>query len=83
MNYLNLAKTPITTFSDLVLDIKKNTSCNTRQLDILIKLDFFSEFGESQKKLLMIVGIIDMFKNGEAKRFNIDKLEDGYIQKRY
>lgn len=74
-----LGKNAYTTFSDLVLDIKKNTSCNTRQLDILIKLDFFSEFGESQK-LLMIVGIIDMFKNGEAKRFNIDKLEDGYIK---
>ena len=74
-----LGKNTYLTFSDLVLDIKKNTSCNTRQLDILIKLDFFSEFGESQK-LLMIVGIIDMFKNGEAKRFNIDELEDGYIK---
>lgn len=74
-----LGKNTYNTFSDLILDIKKNTSCNTRQLDILIKLDFFSEFGESQK-LLMIVGIIDMFKNGEAKRFNIDELEDGYIK---
>lgn len=74
-----LGKKQYNCFSDLVLDIKKNTSCNSKQLDILIKLDFFSEFGLSQK-LLMIVGIIDMFKNGDAKRFNIESLEDGYIK---
>ena len=74
-----LGKNTYNTFSDLILDIKKNTSCNSRQLDILIKLDFFSEFGESQK-LLMIVGIIDLFKGGEAKRFNVEELEDGYIK---
>ena len=74
-----LGKNTYNTFSDLILDIKKNTSCNSRQLDILIKLDFFSEFGESQK-LLMIVGIIDLFKSGEAKRFNLEALEDGYIK---
>ena len=39
-------------FTDLLLDIK-NTSINTRHMQILIKLDFFNEFGDI-KKLLYI-----------------------------
>lgn len=38
VNYLN--------FIELLDDIKDNTSADSRQIDILIKLDFFSEFGE-------------------------------------
>ena len=75
----DFGKNQYTKFSDLVIDIKKNTSCNSKQLDILTKLDFFSEFGNS-KKLLMIIGIVDMFKSGDAKKFSIEKLEDGYIK---
>lgn len=74
-----LGKNNYNRFSNLVADIKKNTSCNSKQLDILIKLDFFSEFGSSQK-LSMIVGISEMFKFGESKKFAIEKLEDGYIK---
>lgn len=33
-------------FVDLLYDMKEKTSLNTRQLDILIKLDFFEEFGD-------------------------------------
>lgn len=33
-------------FIDLLVDITNKTSCNSRQLDILIKLDYFSDFGE-------------------------------------
>ena len=42
------------TFMDLLIDIKEKTSCNTRQLNILIKLDFFSEFGKAKKLLKMV-----------------------------
>lgn len=60
------------TFLDLLLDIKKKTSCNSRQLTILIKLDFFSEFGGA-KKLLQIVELQDyLTKNCMA----IKKVED-------
>ena len=34
-------------FVDLLIDIDTKTSCNSRQLDILVKLDYFSEFGEA------------------------------------
>ena len=33
-------------FIDLLIDIANNTALNSRQLDILIKLDYFSDFGE-------------------------------------
>lgn len=33
-------------FIDLLIDIKEETSVNTRQMDILIKLGFFERFGE-------------------------------------
>lgn len=38
-------------FVSLLRDISENTSLNARQLDILIRLDFFSEFGDINKLL--------------------------------
>lgn len=35
-------------FVDLLVDITENTSCNSRQISILIKLGFFAEFGKSK-----------------------------------
>lgn len=36
-------------FIDLLIDMKKKTSIQSDQLDILIKLDYFSDFGESNE----------------------------------
>lgn len=36
-------------FIDLLIDITDKTNCNSRQLDILIKLDYFSDFGEANE----------------------------------
>lgn len=41
------------TFVDLLIDITK-ISVNSRQLDILIKLDFFSEFGDTEELLAKV-----------------------------
>ena len=60
------------TFIDLLIDIKEKTSCNTRQLGILIKLDFFSEFGKS-KRLLNIVELQDYIGKN---RMSIAKVEE-------
>ena len=63
-----------TTFTDVLMELE-NTSINTRQLDILIKLDFFSEFG-NQRELLKITEIyIDLFKRGNAKQINKTRIE--------
>lgn len=41
-------------FIDLLIDITEHTSVDSRQLDILIKLDFFSEFGEPNELLTQV-----------------------------
>jgi len=64
----NLAKKNIYAyFMDLLYDIDNQTSVDSRQLEILIKLDFFIDFG-NQRELLRMVELFDMFKKGEAKQ---------------
>lgn len=47
-----------------------DTCINARQLDILIKLDFFSEFG-NQRELLRLNGLFtDTFKRGNVKQIS-------------
>ena len=38
-------------FTDLLYDIKEKTGLNTRQRDVLIKIDYFKEFGDINKLL--------------------------------
>lgn len=54
-------------FMDLLIDIDRKTTVDARQLDILIKLDFFSEFGNS-RMLDYCVGFFRKFKEGNAKQ---------------
>lgn len=61
------------TFMDLLVDIKHKTSVNSKQLDILIHLDFFSEFGEPNA-LLKQVSIFDKIYG--KKQFKIDKITE-------
>lgn len=53
------------TFNSLLIDIKKSKCIDERQLQILIKLDFFSDFGNSFT-LLKIYQFCTIFKFGEA-----------------
>lgn len=62
-------------FIDLLFDIDQKAHINTRQLDILIKLDFFSDFG-NQRELLRITDMFyETFKKGEAKKIAKEKIE--------
>lgn len=56
-----------TYFIDLLSDINHNTSADSRQIDVLIKIDYFSEFG-NQSELYRICDIFEMFKRGAAKQ---------------
>lgn len=68
-------KKKYTRFMDVLLDIEKHTSLDSRQLDILIKIDFFSEFG-NQRELFRIAELFDkMFKSGEAKKISKEKVD--------
>ena len=67
-----------TYFIELLNDINKKTSVNSRQIDVLIKIDYFSEFG-NQRELLRICDIFDLFKKGDAKQIKKDSLIDSPI----
>lgn len=57
-----------------VLYALEETSINSRQIDILIKLDFFVDFG-NQRELLRINEVFaETFKKGDAKKINKEKI---------
>lgn len=60
-------------FLDLLIDINKCTSVDARQLDVLIKIDYFSDFG-NQRELFEIVEQFEYFKKGEAKQIRKDSI---------
>lgn len=61
------------TFIDLLDDIKTHTSCNSRQLDILVRLDFFSEFGEINQLLREIEIYEQLSGKKQLKVSDLDK----------
>lgn len=70
-----LGKNQYNSFLDLLIDIKEKTSVNSRQLDILIKLSFFNEFGNN-KKLLDFVQLFNQYYN--KKQLKKDKIHPKY-----
>lgn len=51
------------TFTELLIDIAEYTGINSKQLDIMIRLGYFSEFGTIKQLLYMV----DMFTNSKVK----------------
>ena len=68
-----------THFMDLLLDIENKTSVNSRQLDLLIKIDYFMQFGNCVE-LLRINEMFDFFKNGTAKSIKKDKIKSEILE---
>lgn len=66
----NLKRTD--TFTDLLYAIENETSVDSRQLDILIRIEFFSDYG-NPATLLKINEAFQEFKAGTAKSFRKDK----------
>lgn len=65
-------------FIDLLRDIQSKTSVDSRQLDILIKLDFFSEFGEintllTQRDIFDAFGGKKVFKRTEIEALGLNE----------
>lgn len=67
-----LSKRQYATFTDLLRTLSHHSSLDSRQLDILIKIDFFSDFG-NQRELFQIVSLFDLFKKGEAKQLKKER----------
>lgn len=70
---LELSKNKYDSFIDLLYDINEKTSVNSRQLEILTKLNFFSDFGKN-KYLLGVIDIYDKFS--KAKIISKKKIEE-------
>ena len=67
-------------FVDLLTDLSSETSLNARQLDVLIKIDFFSEFG-NQRELFRICDCYNnVFSKGSAKKITKSKVEGTPIE---
>lgn len=58
-----------------VLKAIDDTPINSRQLDILIKLDFFSEFGNQRELSYITDFYINLFKKGKAKQIQKEKVD--------
>lgn len=65
-------------FVDVLKNIVENTSIDSRQLDILIKIDFFSDFGNQRELLRIVDTYSNLLKSGSAKKISKDKI-DGTI----
>lgn len=63
------------TFIDLLISLKEKTSVNARQLAILIDLDFFEEFGESNKLMYLAKLFDEIYGKKQIKKDKVNKLE--------
>ena len=64
-------------FVDLLIDISEKTSCNSRQLDILVKLDYFSDFGEPNQLTYIISKFALLYVKGNGFKSNIKQSKLG------
>lgn len=81
---LELSKNKYDSFTELLKDIKDKTSINSRQLTILISLNFFSDFGKN-RYLLDVVDIYDKFANSKiiAKKKMEELGVSDYLMQKY
>ena len=81
---IDLADNKYKTFVDVLADVHSKTSINSRQLTILMGLNFFSEFGNN-KYLMQISDLYDKFAT--CKIISKKKMEDlglsEYLMKKY
>ena len=66
-------------FTDLLYEIDDKTDLDSRQLGILIHIDFFSDFG-NQRELENIIFFWEFFKRGQAKQIKKDRIAGSYIE---
>lgn len=66
-------------YMELLTDIFARTSVDTRQIDILIKLDFFSEFGNQRELLRLTDLFIEFFKKGDVKMVRRDGIDGTWL----
>jgi DNA polymerase III alpha subunit len=65
-----------TSFIDLLVDLTVNTSSNTRQIEILVKLNFFAEFGNNQKLLDIYNKFTERYKKTHKDKTKQQRLQE-------
>ena len=60
-------------FMDLLMLLNEKTHLDARQREILVKIDYFSSYGNA-KELLRMGNLFSFFKNGTMKKISKDKL---------
>lgn len=66
-------------FVDVLYHLKEKTTLNSRQLDILIKIDFFEEFGDINtllniaEKFDLLYGKQQVRKDGQLQKLNVEE----------
>lgn len=65
-------------FTDLLYQIANDKVSNARQLDVLIRLDFFRNFGNSNE-ITKIIQMFRYFKNGTAVSVKKEKVENNNV----
>lgn len=67
-------------FTELYTNIKDNTSVNSRQMNVLIKVDYFNRFGK-QRKLLEYVDLYNLlFAKKSVKKDKLEKNGYGFLE---
>lgn len=63
------------TFTDLLYALHSQSSLDARQINILISIDFFSDFGNQTELSAIYSTFADLFKFGEAKQLARGKID--------
>lgn len=61
------------TFTETICEIYKRRSADSQQIDVLIAVDYFEQFGNIAE-LSRIAGLVREFKYGETKSYRCDKV---------
>ena len=79
-----LSKNNYTNFINLLYDIKEKSSIDNRQLEILIVLNYFKQFGENKKLLKLLELFNTLGSKKQIKKTDLDKLNiSEYLIKKY
>lgn len=80
LDYVYSLNKDATKFMDILPFLNENTSLNSRQLEILIKIDFFSEFGNQRELLRMVDIFYNTLDRGNASKISKAKAEASPIE---
>ena len=68
-------------FTDVLMTILDNKLLDQGQLETLIKIDFFSEYGNQRELLFIKDTFFSLFKKGEAKKIRRETVENSPFMK--